>query len=163
MDVPRRRFEPPAHDLDQFLVIGARKGGAFLDQFRLRAARFVNDRQALACSRGHGYEISFDSFGFQHAAQKVAAITTEKTRCERLLAERFQDFGDVDRFSGSAFESLSAVPFEQIVVTDTVPLRPGAPDNVVVISLATLLADSIMQIFTGGSVGRVFAGDNELF
>jgi len=34
---------------------------------------------------------------------------------------------------------------------------------VVVISLATLLADSIMQIFTGGSVGRVFDGDNELF
>src|SRR5207244_2182441 len=46
-------------------------------------------------------------------------------------------------FSGKAYENLKAVPFEQIVVTDTVPLRPGAPDNVVVLSVAGLLADSI--------------------
>jgi len=78
-------------------------------------------------------------------------------------AARVYAVGTHPLFSGSAFESLSAVPFEQIVVTDTVPLRPGAPDNVVVISLATLLADSIMQIFMGGAVARVFDGDNELF
>ena len=55
------------------------------------------------------------------------------------------------------------VPFEQIVVTDTVPLRPGAPDNVVVLSLAGVLADSIRQIATGGSVSRGFSGENQLF
>src|ERR671935_2175557 len=31
--------------------------------------------------------------------------------------------------SGNAFENLAASGFEQIVVTDTIPLRPGAPDN----------------------------------
>jgi ribose-phosphate pyrophosphokinase len=66
-------------------------------------------------------------------------------------------------FSGKAYENLATVPFEQIVVTDTVPLRPGAPDNVVVLSVAGLLADSITQIFTGGSLSRVFSGDNLLF
>ena len=34
------------------------------------------------------------------------------------------------------------------------PAAPGAPDNVVVLSLAGVLADSIRQISTGGSVSR---------
>ena len=32
--------------------------------------------------------------------------------------------------SGNAFENLEAAGFEQVVVTDTIPLRPGAPDNI---------------------------------
>ena len=36
--------------------------------------------------------------------------------------------------SGNAFENLAASPFERIVVTDTIPLRPGAPDNITVLS-----------------------------
>ena len=44
--------------------------------------------------------------------------------------------------------------FEQIVVTDTIPLRPGAPDNVRVLSCADLLTDSIRRIFTDDSVSR---------
>ena len=30
-------------------------------------------------------------------------------------------------FSGNAWENLAAAPFEEIVVTDTIPMRPGAP------------------------------------
>jgi ribose-phosphate pyrophosphokinase len=66
-------------------------------------------------------------------------------------------------FSGKAYENLSRVNFEQIVVTDTIPLRPSAPDNVVVLSCAALLADTIKQIFTDGSVSAVFGGENQLF
>jgi ribose-phosphate pyrophosphokinase len=66
-------------------------------------------------------------------------------------------------FSGGAFDSLRQAGFEQIVCTDTIPLRPGAPDNVVVLSCADLLADTIKQIFTGGSVSAVFGGENQLF
>jgi ribose-phosphate pyrophosphokinase len=65
--------------------------------------------------------------------------------------------------SGPAYERLSSAGFEQVVVTDTIPLRPGAPDNVVVLSCAGLLADTIKQIFTDGSVSAVFGGDNQLF
>jgi ribose-phosphate pyrophosphokinase len=32
-------------------------------------------------------------------------------------------------FSGPAFERLAASPFEQVVVTDTIPLRQGAPEQ----------------------------------
>jgi ribose-phosphate pyrophosphokinase len=65
--------------------------------------------------------------------------------------------------SGNAYENLAKVPFEQIVVTDTIPLRPGAPDNVVVLSCSLLLADTISRIVTDGSVSEVFGGENQLF
>ncbi len=50
-----------------------------------------------------------------------------------------------------------------MVVTDTIPLPPGAPDNVRVLSCADLLTNSIRQIFTDGSVSDVFGGENQLF
>jgi ribose-phosphate pyrophosphokinase len=66
-------------------------------------------------------------------------------------------------FSGNAWENLAAAHFEQVVVTDTIPLPPGAPDNVRVLSCADLLTNSIRQIFTDGSVSEVFGGENQLF
>jgi ribose-phosphate pyrophosphokinase len=66
-------------------------------------------------------------------------------------------------FSGDAFENLAASPFQEVVVTDTIPLRPGAPDNIRVLSCADLLTDSIRRIFTDDSVAEVFGGENQLF
>lgn len=66
-------------------------------------------------------------------------------------------------FSGRAYENLATTSFEQIVVTDTIPLRAGAPDNVRVLSCADLLTDSIRRIFTDDSVSEVFDGENQLF
>jgi ribose-phosphate pyrophosphokinase len=66
-------------------------------------------------------------------------------------------------FSGHAWENLAAADFEQVVVTDTIPMPPGAPDNVRVLSCADLLTNSIRQIFTDGSVSDVFGGENQLF
>jgi ribose-phosphate pyrophosphokinase len=65
--------------------------------------------------------------------------------------------------SGPAYENLSKASFEQIVVTDTIPLRDGAPDNLRVLSCAELLTDSIRRIFTDDSVSEVFGGENQLF
>jgi ribose-phosphate pyrophosphokinase len=66
-------------------------------------------------------------------------------------------------FCGDAWENLAAAGFEQIVVTDTIPLPPGALDNVRILSCADLLTSSIRQIFTDGSVSDVFGGENQLF
>jgi ribose-phosphate pyrophosphokinase len=66
-------------------------------------------------------------------------------------------------FSGNAYENLAASAFEQIVVTDTIPMRPGAPDNIRVLSCAELLTDSVRRIFTDDSVSEVFGGENQLF
>jgi ribose-phosphate pyrophosphokinase len=69
-------------------------------------------------------------------------------------------------FSDPAYERLpyEESGIERIVVTDTVPQeRPGKPDNVVVLSAAQTLADSIRRIFADDSVSEIFAGENQLF
>ncbi|MBS1860462.1 MAG: ribose-phosphate pyrophosphokinase [Actinobacteria bacterium] len=66
-------------------------------------------------------------------------------------------------FSGGAYETLAASPFRRIVVTDTVPIRPAAPDCVEVVSCARLLADTVGRIFTEDSVSEVFDGQNQVF
>jgi ribose-phosphate pyrophosphokinase len=66
-------------------------------------------------------------------------------------------------FSGNAYEVLAASPFRRIVVTDSVPIRPGAPACVEVVSCAGLLADTVSRIFTGDSVSEVFDGQNQVF
>ena len=68
-------------------------------------------------------------------------------------------------FSGPAYERLAyeSSQIERIVVTDTIPLRPGAPDNITVLSTAGTFADSIRRIFTDDSVSEIFAGENQLF
>jgi ribose-phosphate pyrophosphokinase len=67
-------------------------------------------------------------------------------------------------FSGNAFETLADSPLSGILVTDTVPLREGAPDGLVrVLTCSDILTDSVRQIFTDGSVSEIFAGENQLF
>jgi ribose-phosphate pyrophosphokinase len=66
-------------------------------------------------------------------------------------------------FSGPAYERLSESGIERIVVTDTLPQRPGAPENITVLSTKQTLADSIRRIFTDDSVSEIFAGENQLF
>jgi ribose-phosphate pyrophosphokinase len=68
-------------------------------------------------------------------------------------------------FSGPAYERLAYENsgIERIVVTDTIPLRPGHPDNITVLSTAQTLADSIRRIFADDSVSEIFAGENQLF
>ena len=66
-------------------------------------------------------------------------------------------------FSGNAFEVLEASPLSGIVVTDTVPLHPGAPDSIKVLTTADILTDSVRRIFTDDSVSEIFQGENQLF
>ncbi len=65
--------------------------------------------------------------------------------------------------SGDAYENLTSAGFEEIVVTDTIPIRPGAPENLRVLPCAELLTDSIRRIFIDDSVSEVFGGENQLF
>jgi ribose-phosphate pyrophosphokinase len=68
-------------------------------------------------------------------------------------------------FSEPAYERLAYEKsgIERIVVTDTIPLRPGEPENITVLSTAGTFADSIRRIFTDDSVSEIFAGENQLF
>jgi ribose-phosphate pyrophosphokinase len=66
-------------------------------------------------------------------------------------------------FSGRAYEILESGPLSGIVVTDTVPLREGAPELVTQLTCADILEDSIRRIFVDDSVSEIFAGENQLF
>jgi ribose-phosphate pyrophosphokinase len=88
----------------------------------------------------------------------AAAVTLLEQGAERVFAAATHGV-----FSGPAFERIAATPIEQVVVTDTVPIGPGAPSEVFVLPCAELLTDSIRRIFTDGSVSEVFGGENQLF
>ena len=52
---------------------------------------------------------------------------------------------------------LQASPLERLVVTDTLPLPPGADTTAIeVVSVAPLLGEAIRRIHTGQSVGALF-------
>jgi len=90
----------------------------------------------------------------------AAADTVREEGAARVIATATHGV-----FSGPASERL---PFEnsqieRIIVTDTIPLRPGAPDNITVLPTAPTLADSIRRIFADDSVSEIFAGENQLF
>lgn len=89
---------------------------------------------------------------------RAAGEALERAGARRVLAAATHGV-----FSGKAFENLDAAPFERVVVTDTIPLRAGAPSKIDVVSCAPLLADSIRRIFTDDSVSAVFGGKNHSF
>ena len=66
--------------------------------------------------------------------------------------------------SKEGLEKLSGAGFAGIVVTDTVPIDPIAkPDNMTVLTVAPLLAETIMNVFADDSVSAIFGGENQLF
>ncbi len=57
---------------------------------------------------------------------------------------------------GPAVERLDSAPIDKILITDSIPLRDGAPRNVEVVSVAPLLARAIMNIHRNESVSSLF-------
>jgi ribose-phosphate pyrophosphokinase len=67
-------------------------------------------------------------------------------------------------FPGNAFEKIAESELTQLTVTDTVPIDPiNRPDNIEVLPVSTLLAETIMNVFADDSVSAIFAGENQLF
>jgi ribose-phosphate pyrophosphokinase len=67
-------------------------------------------------------------------------------------------------FNGPALERIADSEIDKLVVTDTVPIDPlTKPDNVEVLSVAGILAETISNVFADDSVSAIFAGENQLF
>src|SRR5881392_3674044 len=67
-------------------------------------------------------------------------------------------------FPGNAFEKIAKSELTQLTVTDTVPIDPiNRPENIDVLPVSGLLAETIMNIFADDSVSAIFAGENQLF
>ena len=64
--------------------------------------------------------------------------------------------------SGPAIERLRGAPFTEIVITNTLPVKPEALalPNLTVLSVAPLVAGTIEAIFNDQSVSEIFRGEN---
>jgi ribose-phosphate pyrophosphokinase len=66
--------------------------------------------------------------------------------------------------SSEGLQKLGDAGLDGIVVTDTVPIDPiSRPSNMTVLSVAPLLAETIMNVFADDSVSAIFGGENQLF
>ena len=67
-------------------------------------------------------------------------------------------------FAADSLARFAEADLRGIVVTDTVPIdRLRQPDNMTVLSVGELLADTIMNVFADDSVSAIFGGENQLF
>jgi ribose-phosphate pyrophosphokinase len=106
---------------------------------------------------------------------KVAIIGDDITTTGGTLiagAEALKEHGATDVWvfvthaliSEEGMEKLRGAGFAGIVVTDTVPIDPiTKPDNMTVLTVAPLLAETIMSVFSDDSVSAIFGGENQLF
>jgi ribose-phosphate pyrophosphokinase len=106
---------------------------------------------------------------------KIAIIGDDITTTGGTLiagAEALKEHGATDVWvfvthaliSKEGLEALTAAGFAGIVVTDTVPIDPiTKPDNMTVLTVAPLLAETIMSVFSDDSVSAIFGGENQLF
>ncbi len=67
-------------------------------------------------------------------------------------------------FCDGALKKFHGAPIDGIVVTDTVPINPvEMPENMTILPVAQLLAETIMNVFADDSVSAIFGGENQLF
>jgi ribose-phosphate pyrophosphokinase len=106
---------------------------------------------------------------------KVAIMGDDITTTGATLiagAEALKEHGATDVWvfvthallSAEGLQKLDEAGFAGIVVTDTVPIDPIArPSNMTVLTVAPLLAETIMNVFADDSVSAIFGGENQLF
>jgi ribose-phosphate pyrophosphokinase len=83
----------------------------------------------------------------EHGAREVWVYVTHAL----LSGEGLQRLADTEDITG-------------IVVTDTVPIDPRErPENLTVLTVSALLAETIMNVFADESVSAIFGGENQLF
>jgi ribose-phosphate pyrophosphokinase len=93
-----------------------------------------------------GTQIAGAKVLLEHGAKEVWMFVTHS-----LL-----DADTLSRVAGAGITGL--------VITDTVPVDPTRkPDNVTVLTVSRLLAETIMNVFSDDSVSAIFGGENQLF
>ncbi|HET7855725.1 MAG TPA: ribose-phosphate pyrophosphokinase [Gaiellaceae bacterium] len=93
-----------------------------------------------------GTQVAGTQVLLEHGAKEVWMFVTHS-----LL-----DADTLSRVAGSGITGL--------VITDTVPVDPiRKPENVTVLTVSRLLAETIMNVFADDSVSAIFGGENQLF
>jgi ribose-phosphate pyrophosphokinase len=65
-------------------------------------------------------------------------------------------------FSGDAWDKIDASPIKEVTVTNTLPIpEEGRSPKCKVISIASIIANTIASVFKDESVSELFGGDNQ--
>ena len=106
---------------------------------------------------------------------KIAIVGDDVTTTGNTLiagAQALKEHGAKDvwifvthaQLNAEGLERLGNADVAGIVVTDTLPIDPlTRPDNMTVLPVAGLLAETIMNVFADDSVSAIFGGDTQLF
>ena len=96
---------------------------------------------------------------------RAARSSQGRARCASTARARSGSAPRTALLSKDGLERLAgAEDVSGIVVTDTVPIDPRErPENLTVLTVAPLLAETIMNVFSDDSVSAIFGGENQLF
>lgn len=64
-------------------------------------------------------------------------------------------------FSGPALQRLQDAPIEEVVVTNSIPLKEGAPEKITQLSVAPILGEAISRIHDDESISSLFGFEKE--
>lgn len=64
-------------------------------------------------------------------------------------------------FSGPALQRLEDAPIEEVIVTNTIPLRENAPSKITQLSVAPILGEAISRIHDDESISQLFGFEKE--
>lgn len=64
-------------------------------------------------------------------------------------------------FSGPALQRLEEAPIEEVIVTNSIPLKEGAPSKITQLSVAPILGEAISRIHDDESISSLFGFEKE--
>jgi ribose-phosphate pyrophosphokinase len=141
----------------------------------LRFAEMIEADFAVMHKTRHGREHVAVTEVTGRVRDKVAIVGDDVTTTGSTLiagAQALKEHGATDVWmcvthallSDAGLERLGAADIAGIVVTDSVPIDPlHKPDNLTVLTVSGLLAETIMNVFADDSVSAIFGGENQLF
>jgi ribose-phosphate pyrophosphokinase len=86
----------------------------------------------------------------------AGTLTKAAAQLKERGAKRVYAYATHGLFSGPAYERIGNSCLEKVVVTNTIPLREGAPSNIEQLQIGPLLSDAIECIHTNTSLSALF-------
>ena len=159
LDGPTTVVSPDAGGVKRAENFARHLGAEVAFVFKRRAADILNESTALAVVgevSGRHAVIVDDMVDTAGTVVNAAAMLRERGAVSvRVVATH-------GLFSPPAAERLEAADLDEVVVTNTLPIRGdiAALDRVTVISIAPIIAEALEAIFQETSVSQIFLGEN---
>lgn len=88
-----------------------------------------------------------------------ATLSAAAEELHKQGAKKIYAFATHGLFSGKAIDNINNSRIDKIVVTNTIPFKhEGKTDKIIILSIATLIAESIRRIIQNESLSDIFYG-----